>query len=372
MTCRLQARSDRRQPRLGRRRDIDFDNRAEAVVANKDDSSLAVYTQDPRHSSNAPQPTMSARAQLRRHRRYRPGRPEGYRGRRAGQPLGRHPPAGRGRKARPCALLPAPNAPPGWRSKTSVMTGGRTWRSPARQQHDGPHVPDGGWHVPSRRGVRCRRSPNPWFAPTSTWTARGLRGGQPGRQQHRDNAPAPDEGRTLNAMVTYNVGQSPVGWPRATSTRTGWTIWRRPTRSARWIQRAAPEPGRPDGGTGPVQRRKPGPGAPGGGHCRLRPRWPLRHGVRQPGAAGATVFLQTAAGDFKGTPTTYYTGLPDSAAYLVAAGDLNSDGWPDVALSNTLAVSVDPDALSVFLQDPENGTFFPPQNYTCEGSRAWR
>jgi hypothetical protein len=86
--------------------------------------------------------------------------------------------------------------------------------------------------------------------------------------------------------------------------------------------------------------------------------------------AGATVFLQTVLGDFTGTPATYYTGLPDSGGYLVAAGDLNSDGWPDIALTNIYAVSTDPNTISVFLNDAINGSFFPPLNYTCEGSRG--
>ncbi|MBM4248645.1 MAG: PKD domain-containing protein [Euryarchaeota archaeon] len=179
---------------------------------------------------------------------------------------------------------------------------------------------------------------------------------------------------TLNQMVTYNVGGSPVGLVRgdfntdglddiaSANTLTGGAgcsvlLQTRAFQIANQVQYSVGNPSQPLQALAVADFDRDG-------------RDDLVFSNR--GQAGATVFWQTAAGDFSGTPTTYYTNVGNSGAYLAAAGDLNSDGWPDIVISNinNQTVDPDPDTVSVFLQDPVNGTFFPPRNYTCEGSRG--
>lgn len=177
---------------------------------------------------------------------------------------------------------------------------------------------------------------------------------------------------TLNQMVTHNVGGSPVGLATGDLNRDGLDD----LAAANTLSGGA--------GCSVLLQTRAGQMAAQAQYSVGNPSQPLqavavadfdRDGrddlvFANRGQAGATVFMQTSAGDFSGTPVTYFTNLSDSGTYLAAAGDLNSDGWPDIAISNIYSVSIDPDTISVFLQDPVNNTFWPPLNYTCEGSRG--
>jgi hypothetical protein len=83
---------------------------------------------------------------------------------------------------------------------------------------------------------------------------------------------------------------------------------------------------------------------------------------------------QTQAGDFSGTAVKYNVPLPYGLVYIVACGDLNSDGCPDIAVSSVVNTLVppytEPDNVTVFIQNASSGQFDIPYNVYCPGSRG--
>ena len=86
---------------------------------------------------------------------------------------------------------------------------------------------------------------------------------------------------------------------------------------------------------------------------------------------GFFIFYQTQAGDFSGTPAAYAMNI-SSGGYQIACGDLNTDGWPDIAFSSIYAMpsGTEPYLVSVFMQDWANNTFVHTWDYYCEYARG--
>ena len=80
-----------------------------------------------------------------------------------------------------------------------------------------------------------------------------------------------------------------------------------------------------------------------------------------PGFQGLSVLLQGATAGAFLAPVHYATGY---RAVALAVGDLNADGYPDVAVA-CMGLPGDPGAVSVFLQSPSTaGTLLTALNYT--------
>ncbi len=79
---------------------------------------------------------------------------------------------------------------------------------------------------------------------------------------------------------------------------------------------------------------------------------------------------QTASGDFSGAPVSYPVNISTGGLYIVACGDLNSDGWPDIAVSGVVTYDDEPNIVAVHMQDPVSHRFDSGFNLTCNGARG--
>lgn len=82
---------------------------------------------------------------------------------------------------------------------------------------------------------------------------------------------------------------------------------------------------------------------------------------------------QMAAGDFSATPVTYPVNLSLGLVYIVACGDLNSDGWPDIAVTSAndgVYPYTEPDEMFIFVQNGSTRRFDDNFMISCPGPRG--
>ena len=82
---------------------------------------------------------------------------------------------------------------------------------------------------------------------------------------------------------------------------------------------------------------------------------------------------QTQSGDFSQTPVKYRVNIPLGLVYIVASGDLNSDGWPDIAVSsvnNNVPPYTEPNNVSILIQNASTGIFDYQFNLYCPAPRG--
>ncbi|MGQ9582652.1 MAG: FG-GAP-like repeat-containing protein [Thermoplasmatota archaeon] len=82
------------------------------------------------------------------------------------------------------------------------------------------------------------------------------------------------------------------------------------------------------------------------------------------------LLYQTASGDFTGPAVRYPVNISTGGLYIVACGDLNSDGWPDIAVSGVVISTDEPNIVAVLTQDPASHRFDNQYNLTCNGARG--
>ncbi|MEM3042547.1 MAG: FG-GAP-like repeat-containing protein [Thermoplasmata archaeon] len=88
------------------------------------------------------------------------------------------------------------------------------------------------------------------------------------------------------------------------------------------------------------------------------------------GSNEIVILYQTSNGDFTGSPVRCPVNLSTGGLYIVDAGDLNSDGRPDIAVSGVVTNLDEPNVVVVLMQNPSTGEFDTQLNLTCAGARG--